>query len=766
MRSPAILCCAALLTVLAGCVHAPARAPGGDADETALPSEPSAEDAPVPVDGEATEGALVAPAPGDAGADARRPRAVMERGSGKFVDEAAASRPHGVPVAGDVTFNFEGESIQAVIKAILGDFLQENYVIAPGVQGTVTFATSKPINANQARAVLDYLLSQNGLVMVWRDGRFTVLPQPQAIPGNLTPRIGPANLARGYEVRIAPLKFVGAAEMVKLLQPFTKQGAIISADTARSLLILAGTPSELQSYLQTIEVFDVDWLSGMSVGIFPLERVEAKTIVPELEKVFGEGGQTPLAGMFRFMPIERMNAVLVITPQPRYLEEAERWLSRLDRGGSEAGVQLYVYYVRNVKATDLADNLTDIFSSSRVTRTRTSGTPVGSVVPGVGSVEVRSLRENQKDAEAPPREVTLSGSAAAGGGGTSGGGINIIEGEDIRITAIEESNALLIRATPPEYGAILAAIKRLDIVPLQVHIEAKILQVALNDTLNFGVRWFFENQYSSDATSQFRVNNRGFGSDDEGPNAWNSFAGTIGPEGLLWTFVNTSAEAVISTLQSVSDVEFLGAPSLVVLNNKEASINVGTQIPVVSTFFNPATTTTTPTDPSQGSTVGVNQSFVQFRDTGIILTVTPRVNPGGLVFMEISQEQSTPGAASTAVAGNVPVDRRTIETEVAVQSGETVLLGGLIRETRTRGQDGVPGVMKIPIIGRLFSSSNTSLERAELLVMITPTVIENVQTARELTEEYRERFRKLAPMTMERADELIPLPERDTPPQE
>ncbi len=769
MRIPATVCCAALLTVLAGCAHAPARTPAEESADVAVHDEAEPAESAAPDEAEAPATLVPPPPP----AEPRASRAVIERGTGKFVDEEAASRARGAPVAGDVTFNFEGESIQAVIKAILGDFLQENYVIAPGVQGTVTFATSKPINAGQARGVLDYLLAQNGLVMVWRDGRYTVLPQPQAIPGNLTPRIGPASLARGYEVRIAPLRFVGAAEMVKLLQPFTKQGAIISADTSRSMLILAGTPAELQSYLETIEVFDVDWLAGMSVGIFPLERVEAKVIVPELEKVFGEGGQTPLAGMFRFMPIERMNAVLVITPQPKYLDEAERWLGRLDRGGSDAGVQLFVYYVRNVKATDLADNLTDIFSSSRVSgsRSTTAAAPIGSVVPGVGSVEVRSLRDNQK-ADAAPREVTLTGAGAGAGAAQTSGGINIVESDDIRITAIEESNALLIRATASQYDSIEAAIKRLDVVPMQVHIEAKILQVALNDSLNFGVRWFFENATNADVPGalNFREDVRNYnnagGRAESDKDVWHSFAGTLGSTGLSWAFLNTSAEVFIDTLQSVSDVQFLGAPSLVVLNNKEASINVGTQIPVVSTFFNPATTTTTPSDPGQGSTVGVNQSFVQFRDTGIILTVTPRVNPGGLVFMEISQEQSTPGAASTAVAGNVPVDRRTIQTEVAVQSGETVLLGGLIRETRNTGQDGVPGLMKIPIIGRLFSASNKSLERAELLVMITPTVIEHAQTARELTAEYRERFRKLAPMTMQRADELIPLPETESIPEE
>jgi general secretion pathway protein D len=513
---------------------------------------------------------------------------------------------------------------------------------------------------------------------------------------------------------------------------------------------LAGTRSDLENYLQTIETFDVDWLSGMSVGVYPLERVEAATVVPELEKVFGEGGPTPLAGLFRFMPIERINAVLVITPQSEYLARAEEWLRRLDRGGSESGAQLYVYYVKNVKAVDLGTSLTEVFGggggggSSR-TGAAPKPTGVGGVMPGIESVEIKSINNAGRRTEKAP-------ATASAAQPTSADGISVVTSEDIRITAIEESNALMIRATPGEYDAILSAIRRLDIVPLQVHIEAKILQVDLTDSLKYGVKWFFENASDGAANSSYRQlrRNENQRRQDLGiplRNAWSSFSGSLSSSGLAWTFLNTEAEAIVDALQSHGNVRVLSAPSLVVLNNKDAQIQVGQQIPVVSSVFNPnGGIGVDPNNPGGGG-VGVGtQSLTQFRDIGIMLSVTPRVNPGGLVYMEISQEESTVAPGAPNATGNVSVNRRTIETEIAVQSGQTVMLGGLIKESESGSKGGLPGLSRIPLIGALFGSTNKEVSRQELLVLITPTVIDNADSARIVTDDYKSKFTGLKPL--------------------
>ncbi|MGD9583812.1 MAG: type II secretion system secretin GspD [Lysobacterales bacterium] len=675
-------------------------------------------------------------APAEDAADAAMGLPKVDLGSGSFLNEEAANRRDEGPIKdGEVVFNFEAESLPAVVKAILGDLLQQNYVIAPGLNGQVTFATAKPISADQAMSVLEMLLAWNNATLVYRDGRYTVLPVAQAIPGNLVPRIGPVNDARGYEVRAVPLSFISATAMQEVLTPYVRQGAIVKADNSRNLLVIAGTRADLENYLQTIETFDVDWLAGMSVGVYPLERVEATTVVPELEKVFGEGVPTPLAGMFRFMAIERINAVMVITPQPSYLKKAEEWLGRLDRGGSGSGSQLFVYYVQNVKALDLADRLTEVFGSGGGGSSRPAS--VGSVAPGE-SVEIRS--QNSQAARREQRESERQ-QARPSQQPTSKEGISISGSEDIRITAIEESNALMIRATPGEYDAILGAIKRLDTVPLQVHIEAKILQVSLTGELSSGVRWFFNNATGlgtgTDTGTGTATNFR-----DIRPtrHVWDSFAGSAtGSAGLAWTFLRDDAEAFITALQSRGNTKVLSAPSVVVLNNKTASLNSGTQIPVNTTSFQPIT---------GGGGTGNNSFFnsTQFRDTGITLDVTPRVNPGGLVYMEIREEKSVPGATTDAVNGNVPVDKSTIETEVAVQSGETVVLAGLIEETKSATRSGVPGLVSIPILGRLFGSNVNRTSRNEILVLITPTVIDNSDAARKLSIEYQSRFKGLQPL--------------------
>ncbi len=684
----------------------------------------------------------------------------FQPGTGVFINEGLSRQPAPGPgVTGDVTFNFEGESLHAVIKAILGDFLQQNYVIAPGVSGNVTFSTAKPLRPDQALSILEMLLRWNNTTMVWQDGRYTILPVAQALPGNLTPRTGPLQNMRGYEVRAVPLQYISTVEMEKLLKPYAKPEAVINIDPARNMLVLAGSRAELENYLHTISIFDVDWLEGMSVGVFNLTQAEAAKTVGELEKIFGDGSNTPMAGMFRFMPLEGINAILVITPQPKYLSRIAEWIERFDLGGGEAGQRLFTYAVKNVKAADLATTLADVLGTSAPTVR--SSSQAGAVAPGLEPVEIRSVgadgstsppQRNQNQQNRRRNAETRGNANFTGGDGgpvvDSAGGISLGASEEVRVSAVEESNMLLVLATSSQWTSIQRVIERLDTIPLQVHIEAKILQVSLNDQLRYGVQWYFENAIGGegglgDSYREMARNRSG----------WGDLAGSVVGGNLSWTFLGPNIAAIVTALDSVSRVNVLSMPSIVVLNNKAASINVGTQIPVNSSFINTGT--------GNSST----QTYVQFRDTGITLTVTPRVNPGGLVFMEIDQQDSTPGDAGDAIGGNVPVDQRKIKTEVAIQSGQTILLGGLIKQTDTKGHSGVPGLSRIPVIGGLFGSRSNLTNRQELLVMLTPTVIRNSDEARRLTEDYSRQFRALEPMRLQKARstdvEAIPYPEQD-----
>jgi len=658
-------------------------------------------------------------------------------GTGVFINRDAAVRQQpSSDGEGVFTLNFEGQGIQEIIHAILGDILQENYVIAPGISGEVTFSTAKPVARDQVLPILEMLLRWNGATLVWRDDRFHVLPVSDAIRGNLTPRLADGELQRGYQVIAVPLEYISAAQMQTLLEPYAREDAVLNADNARSLLVLAGTRAELRNYVQIVDTFDVDWLQGMSVGMFQIERIEVADLVAELEELFG-GEDNPLEGMFRIMPLERLNSIMVITTNEHYLDEVENWIDRLDRSSPEAGSRLYVYRVKNLDAEVLAGYIGNVFGGEGGGSSRsTARQDRGSLAPGLERAQASSVSEFQNETGPQARERQSTG----GGGG--GGTVTLGEDGDVRITAVLETNSLLIQASPSDYDAILNAIKRLDEEPLQVLIEAQILIVDLNDQLQYGVSWFLSNAQPGDEAfpglpeggfvESTAANNFQFGA---GSGFLGAIADNVGDD-----FVS----ATINALESVSDVRTISAPSLMVRNNSDARINVGIQVPIQSTSF------TGGSDTVFGST--------QFLNTGTILSVTPRVNPGGLVYMTISQEVSSPG--DRPENGNPPINTRTIETEVAVQSGQTIVLGGLIEETTNESRSGVPFLQRIPGLGALFRNTSKSLDRRETLVLITPTVVESTARLERVSNEFSRKFRGLDPLR-----EAVPEPQTQTQPE-
>ncbi len=760
---------AALAALLAGCATPGIRNAPTTGDEpvaTPAPATPATRS-----DAARDSGPISLSRGGD---ETQKPaKSEIEPGTGRFINEQAAKAGPAAPPAeeGQVTFNFENQPIQAVVKAFLGDLLHQNYVIAPGVQGNVTFSTSKAIKADQAMPILEMLLSWTNNTLVYEQGRYTVLPVKDAIPGKLTPRVGSPAMAKGYEVRVFPLHYISPNEMQKLLKPYAKADAFVSVDTARSMLVLAGTAAELANYQRTIDIFDVDWLKGMSVGVYPVQRVEVAKIMPELDKLFGASGESPMAGMFRFIPIERTNSVVVITPNRAYLEKAEEWLRRLDQGGAESGTQLYVYDVKNIKATDLADRLSEVFTGQR-SSTSTRSSNRGNVAPGLQPVEARGgTNATQGQAAGSGTMGQMRTNANAGGsssdGGSHAGSFKIgDEDSEVRISAVEENNQLLVMGTPSQWGVIQSAVKRLDIEPLQVQIETKILEVGLRGELSFGVQWYLEGLIGAAAGSP-----EGFGQPG------NKQRGALGGGGVapgtdpfFYSYIGPELQVAVRALESNGNTRIVSAPSLLVLNNREAQIMVGNQIPVVQTFYNPGFGTVVNNNSSTSSGLAFNTGSVQYRDTGIQLQVTPRVNPGGLVYLEVAQEVSKPGAKTEAdLSGNRPIERRTLSTEIAVQSGQTILLGGLIQDTNSESKGGVPGLSRIPILGRLFGTTSHSNERTELLILITPRVVTNSEEARTITDEYQKRFESLAPLQRpapHKAAETRPLPDTNKPNQE
>ena len=658
------------------------------------------------------------------------PQPVIRRGAGTPINHAAASAPPpSLASSGQASFNFEGESLQAVVKAILGDMLGQNYSIAPGVAGTVTIATQRPVGAAGALNLLEGVLAQNNARMVYSDGRYNIVPADQALANGVVPRTGSPALARGFESRVVPLRYVSAAEMEKILKPYAKQGSIVSVDGARNLITVAGTRAELENYLRTVQVFDVDWMASMSVGVFPLQVGKASSVVQDLERVFGEQSKTPVAGMFRFMPLDTANAVLVITSQPDYLDDIQQWIDRIE-GGTGDG-RLFSYELKYIRARDLADRLSEVFG---VSNGQAGGREAPSLMPGLEATEIRDTGLDDKDGTASAAVGANGDGAALPGGSRSGNGrVTLrVDGAEVGVSAIEDTNSLLVRANAAQWKSIREVIERLDVMPMQVHIEAQVINVALKGALQYGVSWFFDNAIADEAGLPYPT----------GRNSWGSYSSSISPvEGfgnvLTWTFLGQSAASIIQALDNVSDVRVMSSPSVLAQNNREATLNAGSRIPIASVSFNP----------TNGNANDGTYSQVQYLETGIILKVRPRVTRDGMVFLDIVQEVSTPQDATTADAnGNVRIDTNKVRTSAMVPSGETIMLAGLITDGSSKSSSGVPGLSRIPVLGGLFGQQGTSTRRDELVVLITPTVVRNPLEARQLTDEYGRRFRVLDPI--------------------
>ncbi|RDI98691.1 type II secretion system protein GspD [Dyella solisilvae] len=721
-------------------------------------------------------------------------RQQLTTGSGQFVRPVGAAQPHNAATGeGAVTFNFENQPIQAVVKAILGDLLKQNYTIVPGVQGNVSFSTSEPVDSSQAIPILETLLSWTNNALVMQNGRYVVMPAKDAVAGNLVPSLNAVAPQAGLQARLFPLRYISANEMQKLIKPFARADAVLLVDASRNLIVLSGTPSELDNYQRTIHTFDVDWLRGMSVGVFSLQHANVTDLMPQLDQMFGAKGDTPLAGMLRFIPIERTNALVVISTQPNYLQEVGGWITKIDRGGGNEP-ELFVYDVRNIKASDLAQYLAQIYtngggeggagghvgpglnSTTLGTNENANGSASGmgstagsfgsSTTPtvsgvgggfgsagGLGNTGTNNQFGTTGSAFANGMGNTSGG--AAGGMSTYGGGNNpnnpnsgagtgkqyISEDGSIRIGSVDSNNQLLVRARPSQWEEMQQAIKRLDNVPLQVQIEMRILEVDLTGQLEFGVQWYLQGLANSTPITDSNGNIVGAQTAYPGMRHQAALGGggnQYGGEPFFYSFLsgNSKFQIAIRALETNGNTKTLSAPSLVVLNNQVAHIQVGDQVPINQTSIVPGLGSTT---------TASTASSVSYIPTGVILDVQPRVNPGGLVYLNVQQQVSnTTGTANSQ--GNYTIQQRAVGTQIAVQSGQTVLLGGLIQQNEDNTDTGIPYLNRVPVVGRLFGTTSHNRTRTELIVLITPRVITSSEEAKQVTDEYQRKFESLAPL--------------------
>jgi general secretion pathway protein D len=646
---------------------------------------------------------------------------IVERGDGRFFG-TTTERPATV-AAGDVNLRFANTDLQEFAQAVLGDLLGLNYVIDPNVSGTVTIQTSVPIPQSQVLPLFEQVLAMNGATLVISDNLYRVSAL-NAVPRDAPLTTG-AGTTAGYRTQVIPLRYIAADEMRKILDTVAVDSASVSIDTARNLIFASGSARQIDAILEAVNIFDVDWLRGMSIGLYPLDNVSPTTLEGELRRVLGattgQGDGEILGGIVRLVPLERLTSLLVVSSTAAALREVEIWIRRLDQPGESAGQRLYVYPVQNAKATELADILGSIFQS-RSSRGR-SAAPLdatGDLAPGLQPLELRS-RAAARQPLAPPPLVNPA-AAPPPAAAAADEGLEISDGSNIEIIADDVRNALVILASPQDYRMVESALRKLDIVPLQVMIEASILEVVLRDDLTYGVEWFFRNTIDGgdkDTAGALDLGSAGIAA--------------LAP-GFSYTVID-SAEQVrlaLNALATESQVNVLSSPSLMVLDNQTATINVGDEIPV------PARQAISNLDP-----VSPTVNEISFRQTGVTLSVTPRVNSSGLVTMEIRQEVATAAATTTSNIDAPTIQNRAIESTVAINSGDTIILGGLMQDQTSQSESGIPGLRRIPGLGKLFSRTADENTRTELLVLITPRVVRNRDDARAITEEFRQKLPQL-----------------------
>ncbi|MCK4493353.1 MAG: type II secretion system secretin GspD [Methylococcales bacterium] len=630
--------------------------------------------------------------------------AIIYSGTGHFISKKPLPKKNPHPSRkGKYELNFTNAEIEEVAQTILGDILGLNYVVSPKVRGSITIKTTKPISKSEMLPTLAILLKMNGAALVKNNNIYHI--EPAALANGFSEiKSGRQHgkLPEGHQILIIPLEYVSVMDMAEALKGILSEGALIRLDKSRNVMVIAGHGQELEQALSIVQTFDVNVMEGMSFGIFPLQEASPETVIKELEFMLENGEQTPLNGLLRFVAIERLNAIMAISPQARYLTTVRHWVSRLDKANTRSSNGIIVYKVKHVDAEELANTLSTIISG-----VKSSSKKDKSLAPGVKSARIGKSKTSSR----------LTNNQR----GSNNAVDSIDQLEGVNIVADPTNNALIIIATQSQYKMLKEVITQLDVMPLQVLIDATIISVTLTDELRHGIRWYFTHKNGGASSGS------GIGLTDLA-----SLAGAAFNPGFGYSFVSSAdnIRAVLSAEAKDNKINVISAPSIMVLNNQEAVIQVGEKIPVRTSELTTDTGTTSNT--------------IQMRETGVTLKVKPRVNANGLVIMTIDQsvDNAIPAGSdsSTSAIDSPSILQRKITSIVAVHDRETIVLGGLISENKVYDKTGIPLLNQIPILGALFGSTEKTITKTELVILITPRVIRTRAAAREIALEFKQKL--------------------------
>jgi len=655
--------------------------------------------------------------------NATRPTMIF-RGSGKFFESSKREKEklNGTGSEQGYSVNAVNLPVSQAAKIVMGDILGLNYSIDPKIDAKITVQTARPSSQDEVARLFETALNASNMSIVEVNGVFRITSSDQQMSGGRLSTADNSNDMLGNRTRLVPLKYVSASEIKRILDPIAPRGGSVRALDTRNALEITGSPQEISALLEAVSIFDVDVMRGMSFAVIPLKSAHPDDIAGELKAVFNSNKDSSLQGMIQFIPNSRLNSILVVSSQMKYISRAEDWIKRLDAQARGTEKEYHTYAVQNRPAGELVTIIQAMFakevsSVSNATKNvapkyapvsiqssnSTGSNPFGSLPSAVAG-----FGTGVQQTSSPPDEPKTDPS----------NNLNDRENAEprIRIVADDANNSLIIVATPDDYKRISRVLETLDIASNQVLIEATIAEVSLNDSLEFGLRWYFQKQQSA-AT---------FTTDASGA------ISSVFP-GFSYALKAANAQVTLNALNKITDVNVISSPSLVVRDNKTAVLQVGDQVPIATQSAVSTLTT--------GSIV----NSVNYKDTGVILSVTPRVNQNGRVLLDIEQEVSSVSQTTSSSIDSPTIQQRRVKTTVVVNDSETLALGGLIQDNKTVIKNQVPVAGDIPLVGNLFKEKNNIITKTELIILITPRVIRDALEAQEVTNEYRRKIDILIP---------------------
>jgi general secretion pathway protein D len=611
----------------------------------------------------------------------------------------------------------------------MAGIMKINYLIDPKVRGTVNIHTAGQLNSNDVFPIFQSILKLNGATAIRKENLVEIVPFPDAKKLYTTPSAtrdpGKAPAEERFTIQIIRLNYIPVTEVSKLVKPFLSDGADIIEHPPNNIIIIGDVTSNVRKCLDIIDLFDIDIFVDLRVRIYPIANGDVTDVAKEMERIFASFEVSTKSGRgigITFTPIARINSLLVVSSIPNIFEKVEGWLKELDKIPTEGSkYSVFVYYCQNAKAKDLADVLKGVFTGAKDKKEEFKA----KVTEPATRPGVRQVPTPGAPAPATPAKEDTA----------------VVPEGEINIVVDESNNALVIRAFQRDYKNILETVKKLDIYPRQVLLEVLLADISLNDDLQYGLefsRFLSSNPPNAqgvfiNATPPSPPSDATDGSKTGA--LVQTLAGTV-PGGIRYTIVEMGQRLIASVRAAAAEglVKVVSSPNILASNNKEAKIQVGSSEPIPTGVYTSTTATV--------GTSGIVETSVEYKDIGTIVTVTPRISDGGLVTMEINVEDSALGPIQQV--GNLQNVRsfikRTAKTVVSIVEGQTLVMGGLIRDEKTRSTTGVPFLTKIPLIGWLFGNKTRLDRKTELVLLLTPHVITDQAQSNAVTKEFKDKI--------------------------